>query len=113
MYSTASDLYKDLLGIYFDKYYKLPNAKRKKIDSKYDPDKLFFTRIEWWRQIYWFPFNTSTRRWLSKRREKTENLNSKQTINYTSNIVSTNKIWKQLIQIKKLNQTNILSFVSA
>ena len=46
VYSTASELYKDLLGIYFDKYYKLSNAKRKKIDSKYDPDKLFFTRIE-------------------------------------------------------------------
>ena len=40
-------------------------------------------------------------------------LNSKQTINQTSNIISTNKSWKQCIQIKKLNQTNTGSFVLA
>ena len=31
--------YNDLLGIYFDEYYELSDAK--KIESKYDPDKLF------------------------------------------------------------------------
>ena len=33
--------YNDLIGIYFDEYYELPDAKRRKIESKYDPDKLF------------------------------------------------------------------------
>ena len=39
--------------------------------------------------------------------------NSKQIINQTSNIISTDKSSKQFIQIKKWNQTNIISFVSA
>ena len=39
MLNTASELYNDLLGIYFDEYYELSDAK--KIESKYDPDKLF------------------------------------------------------------------------
>ena len=39
MYNTASELYNDLLGIYFGEYYELSGPK--KIESKYDPDKLF------------------------------------------------------------------------
>ena len=41
MYNTASELCNDLLGIYFDEYCELPDAKRKTVESKYDPDKLF------------------------------------------------------------------------
>ena len=41
MYNTASKLYNNLLGIYFDEYYGLAEAKRKKLESKYEPDKLF------------------------------------------------------------------------
>ena len=44
-YNTVSELYNGLLGIYFDKYYELPNAKRKQKESKYDPDKLFLQEL--------------------------------------------------------------------
>ena len=47
-----------------------------------------------------------------KNRNKIRIFNSKQTFNLTSNIVSTNKSWKQFIQIKKFNQTNTISFLS-
>ena len=36
MYNTASELRKELPGIYFDVYYDLSDAKRNKMDSKYD-----------------------------------------------------------------------------
>ena len=42
-----------------------------------------------------------------------KNFNSEQFINQTSNIIRTNKSWKQFIQIKKQNQANNISFVSA
>ena len=41
VFNAASELYNDLLGIYFDEYYELPNAKKEKIESKYDPTELF------------------------------------------------------------------------
>ena len=41
MYDTTSELYNDFLGIYFDKYNKLPDANRNKIEPKYDPNNLF------------------------------------------------------------------------
>ena len=37
---TASDLHNDLLGIYFDEYNELPDAKRNKMKHKYYPTKL-------------------------------------------------------------------------
>ena len=40
VYNTGSVLYNDLLGISLDEY-ELSDAKRKKAESKYDPDKLF------------------------------------------------------------------------
>ena len=47
-----------------------------------------------------------------KNRNRIRSFNSKQTINQTSNIISTSKSYKQFIQIKKSNQANIVSFVS-
>ena len=41
MYDTALEFYNELLGIYFHEYYDLSDAKRKKIDHKYKPTKLF------------------------------------------------------------------------
>ena len=40
MYNTASELYTDLLGIYFDENYELLDAKENKMKHKYDPKKL-------------------------------------------------------------------------
>ena len=37
MYDAASDLYNELLWIYFDEYYDLLDATRSKMDSKYNP----------------------------------------------------------------------------
>ena len=45
-------------------------------------------------------------------RNRKQNLNPKQTINQATNIFSKNKRWKPVIQTKKLNQSNTLSFVS-
>ena len=41
IYNQASELYIDLLAIYFNKNYELSDAKSKTLESKYDPDKLF------------------------------------------------------------------------
>ena len=40
MYVASSELYNDLLEIYFDKYYGLSDAKGSKIEPKYDPTNL-------------------------------------------------------------------------
>ena len=48
-----------------------------------------------------------------KERKGFKIFNSKQIMNLTSNIINTNKSWKQFIQTKKLNKTNTVSFVSA
>ena len=41
MYDKTSELYNDFLGIYYHKYYELSDDKRKKIESKYNPNDLF------------------------------------------------------------------------
>ena len=46
-------------------------------------------------------------------RKSIKNITSNQTINLTSSIISANKIWKQFNQIKKRNQANTISFISA
>ena len=47
MYNTASELYNNLLEIYFDEYYELSDARREKLESKYDPDKLFLKTYDY------------------------------------------------------------------
>ena len=49
----------------------------------------------------------------TKSRYRNQNLNSKQTINHTYNIISTNKSWKHFMQTKKRNQTSSVSTLSA
>ena len=46
MYDKASELYNDLLEIYFDEYNDLSVAK-KKINPKYNPDNLMFNTYEY------------------------------------------------------------------
>ena len=41
MYNAASELYNNLLKIYFDEYYELPDAKRNKMERNYNPIDLF------------------------------------------------------------------------
>ena len=48
-----------------------------------------------------------------KQLNRINNFNSEQAINQTFNIISTNRSWKQFVQVKKWNQTNTISFVSA
>ena len=48
-----------------------------------------------------------------KKSKRIKYMNSKQTINKTSNIISTNKGCTQYMQIKKWNETKTVSFVSA
>lgn len=40
MYHTASESHNELLGIYFDEYCDLSEARRKNMDFKYDPTNL-------------------------------------------------------------------------
>ena len=47
MYDTASKLYNDFLGIYFDEYSELPDAKRNEMESKYDLNNLFPERYNY------------------------------------------------------------------
>ena len=41
MYNKALELYNDLLETYFDEHFELSDGKRKKIEPKYEPSKLF------------------------------------------------------------------------
>ena len=47
MYNTTSELYNDLLWICFDKYNDLSEAKRSKIDLKYNPVKLILDEYDY------------------------------------------------------------------
>ena len=62
VYDTASDLCNDFLGIYFDQCNELPDAKRNKMQPKYDHDNLF---LEIYSYDEWFENEEST----DKRRE--------------------------------------------
>ena len=41
MHDAASELYNEFLETYYDQYYCLLHAKRKKMNHKYKPKKLF------------------------------------------------------------------------
>ena len=47
VYDKSSELYNDLLEIYFDEYNDLQVSKRKKINSKYNPDNLMLDTCEY------------------------------------------------------------------
>ena len=57
VYDTASELYNDFLGIYFDEYNKLPDATENKMEPKYDPDNLF---LKTYNYDVWFENEEST-----------------------------------------------------
>ena len=52
MYDIASELYNELLEIYFDEYFHFSGAKRKETDSKYDPANLIVDTyyLEWFKK---------------------------------------------------------------
>ena len=97
-----------MLRTYFDEYYYLSDAERKKMNNKYKPETLFVKRYnynDWYKNVESsgkeelfdkeesVDFSATTRRWWrrSKRRKTIKKFNSKQVINQTSNIISTNK----------------------
>ena len=51
VYDNASDLYNDFLGIYFNEYNEILDAKRNKMKHKYEPKKLF---LETYNYDVWF-----------------------------------------------------------
>ena len=54
MYITASELYNDLLEIYFDKYNDLLGAKRSKVAPKYDHANLTLDEYDfskWYKEL--------------------------------------------------------------
>ena len=87
-----------------DEYKTLSDAQRTKLGNKYDPINLFretynydvwFENVELtdttWR-ICGFMWHAATRRWWKiKRRNKIKNLDFKQIVNQTSNVIGANK----------------------
>ena len=47
MYDKASDLYNDFLAIYFNECNELTDARRNKMEHKYDPAKLFLEKYNY------------------------------------------------------------------
>ena len=45
MYDTASELYNDLLGIYFDEYYDLSDPERKKVSANINLKSFFLKHV--------------------------------------------------------------------
>ena len=115
MYDKDSELYNEFLEIYYHKYYGLSNDKRKIIESKYDPKDLFLDGYDYsmWSEnkeesiVKEELTDLSDMARLEDHKEEVKEgkglktFNSKQTINQTSNIISTNKIWQQFIKIKE------------
>ena len=79
-----------MLGIYFDEYYELSDAKRKK-NSRYDPDNVFLkackyniwfeneqsidtTRKKWYRRICTFIWHATNRKWWRIKKRKALNV---------------------------------------
>ena len=53
VYDTSSECFNDLLETYFDEYYDLSDAKRSKIDSKYELANLTLDEYnynEWYKE---------------------------------------------------------------
>ena len=71
MYDTDSELYNDLLGIYFHEYDRLIVAKRKTIGSKHDPTNLFF---ETYNYDLWFENEESANKEESTDQEESADL---------------------------------------
>ena len=123
MLNTASELYNDLLGIYFDEYYELSDAK--KIESKYDPDKLFLKAYNF---DIWFE-NEETNDTIRKIKdlsdmseiEAHEKVKEGKELKFLTSIGLLTRLSISLAQIKarnksnkfKKNQTNTVSFVLA
>ena len=108
MYDTVPESYNDFPGIYFHECNKVTDAKINTMELKYDPDNLF---CETYNYDDWFENEESTDITRESDKEESDmpplegdeievkekrikNLNSKQIISQTSNISSTNKIWK-------------------
>ena len=51
MYDTSSELYNDLLEVYFHKFKALSDFKKRKLSRKYDPVNLF---LEAYKYDVWF-----------------------------------------------------------
>ena len=120
--TTAHELFDKLLNIGKSQYYKLRRAHKKRIKVQSMPENLpiglylaedvndlppMFA-LEGEEEVKLEPEETvevgiklnSRKRTY---RSRTKNVDSKQIINYTFNIISTNKSWKQFIRIKKWN----------
>ena len=120
--TTAHELYDKLLNIGKSQYYKLRRAHKKRIKVQSMPENLpiglylaedvndlppMFA-LEGEEEVKLEPEETvAVGIKLNSRkrtyRSRTKNVDSKQIINYTFNIISTNKSWKQFIRIKKWN----------
>ena len=111
-----------MLETYFDEDNELSDAKRKKIELKYDSNNLF---LKTYNYDLWFKNEELTDREESvdlsdmpalegdEKEVKEEKGLKISTPNKLLTIISTNKSMKQFKQVKKWNQTNTISFVSA
>ena len=91
----------------------ISDAKKRKLGDKYDPEKLFLEGYDYslWSENKEESTDKKESVYLSDmpplegdeevKEGRIKIFNSKQIINETSNTISTNKNWKQFIQIKK------------
>ena len=103
MYDNTSELYQQYLEISYLNKTALSDAKKIKLGNKYGPINFY---LETYNNDVWFESEESTDKngmppLEGDEEEVKVNCNSKQIINYTSNIIRTKKIWKQFIHIKK------------
>ena len=122
VFDNASQTYNEYLRTYFDQYMALSDVKKRKVGNKYDPANFFLVDV--YNYNDWFIKGKSTDKQeestdkeefadLSdvlllegneeevKKRKRIKNIDPTQIINETSNIITSNKCWKQFKQIKK------------
>ena len=119
MINTTWKLYDKLLNRYKIQYDKLSEDSKKRVDVLNKPEMLaldfdedHLSPIEADEEVKSEPEETFWKNKIKSSKEKNnrnrvKSFHLKQIINQTYNIISTNKSWKQFIQIKKWNQTNM------
>ena len=103
MYDTASELYNDLLEVYFHKYKALSDVKKRKLGNKYDRINLF---LEGYNYDVWLETEQSSDK--TKTDEKSTGLSSMSPLPGDEEDVREGKVLKILTPNKLLNRLSVL-----
>ena len=118
--NTDSELYDKLLNICTTQYDNLSEDQKENLTLHFvEDDLLLMVAPEDDEEVKLEPEEKINKRvklnlWKRKKNSyRIKNLDTKQIVNKTSDIISTNWCWKQFIQIEKWNKTNIASTLSS